>query len=349
MASRRLSSGLWWPLKLGFGHLSPARTQRLVAALARNCLSIAVVCAATPERTSVAARIPSYCSRKPSSWHRRGYLVYWYLRLSGHLYIQTIHGVRFVQPVLIDAGWLVSKTFEEIRGTRQERLGFAYFGFRKVALEEVDVSVLICAIDLGDKCLVKNARRDLTLGLIIDGHNSVVEAASAIIIRGHLSAVTGIMEEIDRTWLRNEPIHCSQHVVAGRPLFEHVASGQAASTHCLEELADIVYILMAALELMLATDIVYTNHERFLASWATATVDQWTPEHFIEMGFLAGAWGELCGGFLSPNLTGGLNSGYSSVSLSEMRAEGGEVLRAEELARSGEFDGVLAVGCGGDM
>ncbi|KAI7245849.1 hypothetical protein KC365_g137 [Hortaea werneckii] len=348
MASRRLSSGLWWPLKLGFGHLSPARTQRLVAALARNCLSIAVVCAATPERTpahgtDVATLYTGICACLVISTSR----VHPYVlcALAG----VAIHGVRFVQPVLIDAGWLVSKTFEEIRGTRQERLGFAYFGFRKVALEEVDVSVLICAIDLGDKCLVKNARRDLTLGLIIDGHNSVVEAASAIIIRGHLSAVTGIMEEIDRTWLRNEPIHCSQHVVAGRPLFEHVASGQAASTHCLEELADIVYILMAALELMLATDIVYTNHERFLASWATATVDQWTPEHFIEMGFLAGAWGELCGGFLSPNLTGGLNSGYSSVSLSEMRAEGGEVLRAEELARSGEFDGVLAVGCGGDM
>ncbi|KAI7138972.1 hypothetical protein KC337_g59 [Hortaea werneckii] len=142
MASRRLSSGLWWPLKLGFGHLSPARTQRLVAALARNCLSIAVVCAATPERTSVAARIPSYCSRKPSSWHRLH--PYVLCALAG----VAIHGVRFVQPVLIDAGRLVSKTFEEIRGTRQERLGFAYFGFRKVALEEVDVSVLICAIDV---------------------------------------------------------------------------------------------------------------------------------------------------------------------------------------------------------
>ncbi|KAI7139043.1 hypothetical protein KC337_g60 [Hortaea werneckii] len=145
------------------------------------------------------------------------------------------------------------------------------------------------------------------------------------------------MEEIDRTWLRNEPIHCSQHVVAGRPLFEHVASGQAASTHCLEELADIVYILMAALELMLATDIVYTNHERFLASWATATVDQWTPEHFIE-----GLDHEAAQVKVQIWWLGRLDGRVELRIL--LGAEGGEVLRAEELARSGEFDGVLAAG-----
>lgn len=105
--------------------------------------------------------------------------------------------------------------------------------------------------------LMQQRTAQLTIVLKIDGDKRVVQAGATIAIDVlHLSSMARVMEKESASWLGNQPVHCSEDVVAGGVVravganhgvvgeYDSVAVAVVVASVA-EELGDIVYVCVA--------------------------------------------------------------------------------------------------------